>query len=232
MADVATIRRAVAADLPAVVRLFATPDEGNAKPDDPGPPLDPCYRAALEAIARDADNMLIVADKRTEGDVGLATSGTIVGVFHLTFIQYVAYKGGLVAQIENVVVAPALRGRGVGEAMMRWAIDESRRRGAYRIQLTTNKVRKRAHRFYERLGFVASHEGMKLVLPTRGREREPHPGNRGREREPHPGNRAIPRPVVIELDFVDQGHAVGYAAGLWVTDKSRAVAARRTNRRT
>jgi len=77
-------------------------------------------------------------------------------------IQYVANRGGRVAQVENVIVAPAFRSQGIGEAMMRWAIEEARRRGCFRIQLTSNKVRTRAHRFYERLGFVASHEGMKL----------------------------------------------------------------------
>jgi GNAT superfamily N-acetyltransferase len=154
------IRRAEPRDLPAVVALFATPDEGNQKPDDARTPLDPRYEAALSAIARDPNNMLMVAEIVD----GPASDAPIAGVFHLTFIQYVAYRGGLVAQIENVVVEPAHRGRGIGEAMMRWAIDEAKRRGAYRVQLTTNKVRARAHRFYARLGFVASHEGMKLVL--------------------------------------------------------------------
>jgi GNAT superfamily N-acetyltransferase len=154
MSDAPIIRRAERADLPGVVRLFATPDDGNVKPDDAGPPLDLRYEAALEAIARDPNNMLMVAE----------LDGAIAGVFHLTFIQYVAYRGGVVAQIENVVVDPALRGRGLGERMMRWAIDEARRRGAHRVQLTTNKVRTRAHRFYQRLGFVASHEGMKLAF--------------------------------------------------------------------
>jgi GNAT superfamily N-acetyltransferase len=159
VADAPTIRRADAADLPIVVALFATPDEGNTKPDDPGPPLDPCYRKAFDAIAGDPNNLLMVAE----------LDHRVVGVFHLTFIQYVAYRGGLVAQIENVVVSPALRGRGIGEVMMRWAIDEARRRGAYRVQLTSNKVRERAHRFYERLGFVASHAGLKLALSTYAR---------------------------------------------------------------
>lgn len=149
-----TIRRAVEADLPDVVRLFAIPDEGNKKREDPGPPLPSCYREALAAIADDPNNALLVAE----------LDGRVAGAFHLTIIQYVAYSGGRVAQIENVIVEPELRGRGIGEAMMRWAIEESRRRGCFRVQLTTNKVRKRAHRFYERLGFTASHEGMKLSL--------------------------------------------------------------------
>lgn len=158
MSDALVIRRAGSADLPAVVRLFAMPDEGNLKPDDDRLPLDARYEIALGAIARDPNNMLMVAE----------LDGAIAGVFHLTFIQYVAYKGGVVAQIENVVVDPALRGQRIGERMMGWAIDAARRRGAYRVQLTTNKVRTRAHRFYARLGFVASHEGMKLVLVTDG----------------------------------------------------------------
>ncbi|HZX00685.1 MAG TPA: GNAT family N-acetyltransferase [Bacilli bacterium] len=151
---VPTIRRAVEADLPTVIHLFSIPDVGNKKDDHPGPPLDPCYREALAAIAEDPNNALLVAE----------LEGRVVGAFHLTIIQYVAYRGGRVAQIENVIVDPDLRSQGIGEAMMRWAIDEARRRGCLRVQLTTNKVRRRAHQFYERLGFVASHEGMKLNL--------------------------------------------------------------------
>ena len=146
------IRRAVEADLPVAVRLFATPDHGNVKHEDLGPPLPSCYAEALAKIADDPDNALMVAE----------LEGNVVGAFHLTVIQYVANRGGRVAQIENVIVDPAARSQGIGETMMRWAIDEARRRGCFRIQLTSNKVRERAHRFYERLGFVASHEGMKL----------------------------------------------------------------------
>ncbi|WP_437782239.1 GNAT family N-acetyltransferase [Sorangium sp. So ce1097] len=151
---VPTIRRAVEADLPEVIRLLSLTDEGVQKTDHPGPPLDPRYREALAAIAEDPNNALLVAE--IEGRVG--------GAFHLTIIQYVTNHGGRVAQIEDVIVDPSLRGRGVGEAMMRWAIDEARRRGCVRVQLTSNKARLRAHRFYERLGFVASHQGMKLKL--------------------------------------------------------------------
>ncbi|WP_437678470.1 GNAT family N-acetyltransferase [Sorangium sp. So ce131] len=149
-----TLRRAVEADLPAVIHLFSIPDEGNLKTDHPGPPLDLRYREALAAIAEDPNNGLFVAE----------VEGRVAGAFHLTIIQYVANHGGRVAQIENVIVDPNMRSRGLGEAMMRWAIDEARRRGCFRVQLTSNKVRRRAHRFYERLGFVASHEGMKLKL--------------------------------------------------------------------
>ncbi|WP_437280119.1 GNAT family N-acetyltransferase [Sorangium sp. So ce375] len=151
---VPAIRRAAEADLPVIVHLFSIPDEGGVKTDHPGPPLDPRYREALAAIAEDPNNALLVAE----------VEGRVAGAFHLTIIQYVANRGARVAQIENVIVDPSLRGRGIGEAMMRWAIDEARRRGCFRVQLTSNKARLRAHRFYKRLGFVASHEGMKLKL--------------------------------------------------------------------
>ena len=154
MSPALLIRRAEERDLPAVVRLFAIPDEGNLKDEDASSPLPDCYREALAAIAADPANMLVVAERE----------GAVIGAFHLTIIQYVAYRGGRVAQIENVIVDPDARSLGVGAAMMEWAIDEARRRGCFRVQLTTNKARKRAHRFYERLGFTASHEGMKLAL--------------------------------------------------------------------
>ncbi|MFS8068165.1 MAG: GNAT family N-acetyltransferase [Byssovorax sp.] len=154
MSPALLIRRAEERDLPAVVRLFAIPDEGNLKDEDASSPLPDCYREALAAIAADPANMLVVAERE----------GAVIGAFHLTIIQYVAYRGGRVAQIENVIVDPAARSLGVGAAMMGWAVDEARRRGCVRVQLTTNKARKRAHRFYERLGFTASHEGMKLSL--------------------------------------------------------------------
>jgi ribosomal protein S18 acetylase RimI-like enzyme len=144
------VRCATARDLPAVVALYALPGDGNQADAE----LDPRYEAALQAIGQDPDNGLFVAE----------VEGAVVGTFQRTIIQHVAYRGGKVAQIENVMVDPAARGRGVGLAMMRWAIDEARARGCYRVQLTSNKARTRAHRFYERLGFVRSHEGFKLAL--------------------------------------------------------------------
>ena len=157
-ADRVVFRRALPADLPTVVRLFAIPDEGNLKDEDPTEPLEACYQDALARIADDPNNKLMVAE----------LDGHVVGAFHLTIIQYVAYRGGRVAQIENVIVEPALRGRGIGEAMMRHAIDDARRSECFRVQLTSNERRTRAHRFYERLGFVSSHRGMKLPLRDGG----------------------------------------------------------------
>jgi len=82
----------------------------------------------------------------------------------LSFLPGLARRGALRAQIEAVRVRDDFRGGGLGAAMLAWAIDEARRRGCALVQLTTDKSRTSAHRFYERLGFVASHEGMKLTL--------------------------------------------------------------------
>lgn len=82
----------------------------------------------------------------------------------LSFLPGLARRGALRAQIEAVRVHESNRGRGLGAAMLGWAIEEARRRGCGLVQLTTDKARPDAHRFYERLGFVASHQGMKLRL--------------------------------------------------------------------
>ncbi len=90
--------------------------------------------------------------------------GQIVGTMQLSFLPGLARRGALRAQIEAVRVAQSQRGSGLGAAMMGWAIEEARRRGCALVQLTTDKSRTDAHRFYARLGFVATHEGMKLAL--------------------------------------------------------------------
>ena len=82
----------------------------------------------------------------------------------LSFLPGLSRQGALRAQVEAVRVRVDQRGRGLGEAMVRWVVEEARRRGCALVQLTTDKSRDDAHRFYERLGFVASHEGMKLTL--------------------------------------------------------------------
>lgn len=150
------VRRAVLSDLPFVVALFKLPNEGNKLDlDGDRDPFDAVYVEALASM--NDDNALYVADLP---DVG------VVGVFQLTFIRHVGYQGGLVAQIENVVVDGAQRSRGIGETMMRFALEMARARKAFRVQLTSNKARTRAHGFYERLGFTKSHEGMKLLLSS------------------------------------------------------------------
>jgi len=93
-----------------------------------------------------------------------ASAGEIVATLQWSFLPGRGSEGALRAQIEAVRVREDYRGRGLGEALMAWAIGEARRRGCALVQLTSDKSRQGAHRFYERLGFVASHEGMKLRL--------------------------------------------------------------------
>ena len=142
--DEVTVRRAVVSDLPAVVALFKLPNEGNRLDlEGDKDPLDPVYVEALAAM--NDDNALYVADLPGAG---------VVGVFQLTFVRHVGYQGGLVAQIENVVVDRAHRSRGVGATMMRFGVDLARSRKAFRVQLTSNKTRTRAHAFYDKLGYT------------------------------------------------------------------------------
>jgi ribosomal protein S18 acetylase RimI-like enzyme len=113
------------------------------------------YRAAFDAITADPNNGYIVASD---------TSGPIVGCYQLTFIRGLSYTGGIRAQIESVRIAPLQRGSGLGSAMMMDAISRARLRGCTLVQLTTDTRRTQTKRFYERLGFSASHYGMKLWL--------------------------------------------------------------------
>lgn len=146
-------RDATEADLAAVVALLAD-DPLGATRESPGAELPPAYAEAFAAIAADPNNRLIVADDE----------GAVVGCLQLTFIPGLTYTGGWRAQIEGVRIARSHRGRGLGRAMFEWAIGEARGRGCRLVQLTTNKARPDALRFYENLGFVASHEGLKLDL--------------------------------------------------------------------
>ena len=91
-------------------------------------------------------------------------SGEIIGTLQLSFIRYLTYQGGLRAQIEAVRVHETQRGQGLGQQMVAWAIERAKARGAHVVQLTTDKLRPAALRFYEKLGFSASHEGMKIHL--------------------------------------------------------------------
>jgi GNAT superfamily N-acetyltransferase len=145
------VRRAVRADVPAIVALIAA-DQIGATRD--GGELEP-YERAFAAIDADPAQLLVVV---TDAD------GAVVGTLQLTFIPGLARRGALRAQIEAVRIDERLRGRGLGQALFEWAIAEARRRGCALVQLTTDKRRADAHRFYGRLGFTASHEGFKLRL--------------------------------------------------------------------
>jgi ribosomal protein S18 acetylase RimI-like enzyme len=148
------IRPAVQTDLPAIVRMLAD-DVLGAQRECLDDPLPASYQAAFEAIARDPNNELVVV----EGDDGRA-----VAVLQLTLTPYITHRGGWRATIEGVRVDSRLRGSGVGHALLRWAIARAKERGCHLVQLTTDKQRPEARAFYESLGFVATHEGMKLKL--------------------------------------------------------------------
>jgi len=151
------LRPAARADLPAILRLLADDQLGSSRED----PADPApYEAAFDAIDADPAHLLLVGDLVPEDGSG----SRVVATFQLSFLPGLSRRGTWRAQLEAVRVAGELRGQGVGAAMVEWALGESRRRGCSLVQLTTDKSRTAAHRFYERLGFAASHEGMKLLL--------------------------------------------------------------------
>ncbi len=148
------LRRALAEDVTAIVDLIAA-DQLGATRDGAQTAEDlAAYQRAFRAIDDDPAQLLVVAQAGRE----------VVATMQLSFIPGLARRGALRAQIEAVRVSEAYRGGGLGAAMFSWAIEEARRRGCALVQLTTDKSRTAAHRFYERLGFVASHEGMKLAL--------------------------------------------------------------------
>lgn len=155
MRDPAAIlfRKARREDLKAILELLNDGKVGNVleRIEDP---LPAAYDEAFAAIEADPNQLLLV------GEIG----GRIVASLQLTFIPGIAHQGAWRAQVEAVRVVRELRGQQIGEAMMRHVIALARERGCDRVQLTTNKARDDAQRFYRRLGFVASHEGMKLRL--------------------------------------------------------------------
>jgi GNAT superfamily N-acetyltransferase len=148
------LRRARAADIPAVVGLLADDQLGAARDGVRNPADLAAYERAFGEIDRDPAHLLVVAE----------ADGAVVATLQLTFLPGLARRGMLRAQIEAVRVAADWRGRGLGSAIFGWAIGEARRRGCGLVQLTTDKSRGAAHRFYAELGFVASHEGLKLHL--------------------------------------------------------------------
>ncbi|GAB3145123.1 GNAT family N-acetyltransferase [Micromonospora sonneratiae] len=146
-------RAAQRADVPMIVAMLADDGLGRGR-EVVGEEVDAAYWAAFEAMADDPDNVQIVAE----------VGGEPVGTMQLTFIRSLTRRGGLRAQIEGVRVRADQRGAGLGRTMIEWAVDQARERGCNLVQLTTDKRRADAHRFYTSLGFQASHEGMKLNL--------------------------------------------------------------------
>jgi GNAT superfamily N-acetyltransferase len=147
------VRRARRDDLDSLVALLADDVLGREREDASSPAAD-CYVRAFEAIDRDPNQFLAVAERE----------GRLIGCLQLSFIPGLSRRGLWRGQIESVRIASDERGSGAGRLMFDWAIAQCRARGCGLVQLTTDKLRADARRFYESLGFVASHEGMKLEL--------------------------------------------------------------------
>jgi GNAT superfamily N-acetyltransferase len=145
------VRRALASDVPAIVALLADDPLGATRERDPH---DAAYQRAFAEVDADPAQLLVVAEQ----------DGEVVGTLQLTVLPGLSHAGARRAQVEAVRVAAHRRGEGLGAALLRWAADEARHRGCAVVQLTSNASRADARRFYERLGFVASHTGFKLPL--------------------------------------------------------------------
>ncbi|MFJ6554845.1 GNAT family N-acetyltransferase [Streptomyces luteogriseus] len=145
------IRAAVADDVPAIVGMLADDPLGAQResPDDLTP-----YLSALERLSADPNQRLVVAVRE----------GRVVGTLQLTIIPGLSRRGATRSIIEGVRIHAEERGSGLGTELIEWAIEESRAQGCQLVQLTSDKTRADAHRFYERLGFTASHTGFKLQL--------------------------------------------------------------------
>ncbi|WP_172331789.1 GNAT family N-acetyltransferase [Mangrovicoccus sp. HB161399] len=147
------IRDATEADLPALVRLLMDDDLGRLR-EDAGPPVPQPYLDAFAAIGRDPNHRLAAA---LLGD-------RVIGTLQLSFLPGLSHRGSWRAQIEAVRIARGCRGRGYGHDLVAWAVDAARARGCRLVQLTSNRARAEAHRFYGSFGFEPTHDGFKLVL--------------------------------------------------------------------
>jgi len=148
-----TIRRGAETDLPRIVELLSQLALDDDR-DSPADPLPENYRAAFLQVQADPRQRLLVADV---GERVMATAT-------LGIVPNLSYRGRPWAFVEGLVVDSSVRGKGYGEALVRYAIEEARRAGCYKVSLTSNKRRSEAHRFYEKLGFVATHEGFRILL--------------------------------------------------------------------
>ncbi|QTD99614.1 GNAT family N-acetyltransferase [Streptomyces cyanogenus] len=145
------IRAATADDLPAIVAMLADDPLGAQResPDDLTP-----YETAFKRLAADPNQHVVVAVR----------GGRVIGTLQLTIIPGLSQKGATRALIEAVRIHADERGSGLGSRLIEWTIDTARALDCRMVQLTSDKTRTDAHRFYERLGFTASHEGFKLRL--------------------------------------------------------------------
>ena len=145
-------RKATYTDVSSIVEMIAD-DELGIQRENFQNPLPQNYLNAFEKIDSDQNQELIVLEN---------DNLEVIGTLQLTFIQYLTYQGGIRAQIEAVRIRKDYRGLGLGKTLFRWAIERAQSRNAHVLQLTTDKKRPKAIKFYEGLGFKGSHEGMKL----------------------------------------------------------------------
>jgi GNAT superfamily N-acetyltransferase len=148
-------REAVSLDLSQLVSLLAD-DELGSKREDPSMPINSRYIDAMKSILADPNNELIVVQKQA----------SIVGMLQLTFIPYLTHIGSWRCLIEGVRIDKKFRGKGYGTCFFQWAIERARIKQCRIVQLTSDKQRPDALRFYESLGFRATHEGFKLDLTS------------------------------------------------------------------
>ena len=153
MNDKLDFRQAKQKDLPALIDLLADDELGRLR-EDPSTPVNPSYQRVFAAIQEDPNNELIVVE----------SSGGIVGVFQLTFIPTLSRKGSWRCTIEGVRISSSCRGQGLGAKCIKWAIERASAKGCSLVQLTSDKRRQSAIKFYQSLGFEDSHEGLKLQL--------------------------------------------------------------------
>lgn len=145
-------RKATKTDLEHIVEMIADDELGRTR-ENFQLPLPPEYLNAFEKILADPNQELIVVENE---------HAEVIGTLQLSFIQYLTYRGGIRAQLEAVRIRSDKRGHGIGKAMFEWAINRAKERNAHLLQLTTDKQRPQAIKFYEDLGFKATHEGMKM----------------------------------------------------------------------
>ena len=146
-------RRASPADLPHLIALLADDELGRRRETISDPVAD-CYLSAFKAIDADPNQLL----------VAVVEHGTIIGCMQLSYIPGLSRSGMWRGQIESVRIAAGHRGKGIGRRMIEWAIADFREHGCGLVQLTSDKMRQDALRFYASLGFTPTHEGFKLSL--------------------------------------------------------------------
>ena len=145
-------RKATINDVSEIIKMMAE-DELGKKRENFKNPLPNSYLEAFKNIDADKNQELIVIENK---------DFQIIGTLQITYIQYLSYCGGMRAQIENVFIRSDQRGLGIGKSAFEWAINRAKEKNVHVVQLTSDKKRPRAIKFYEDLGFKATHEGMKL----------------------------------------------------------------------